>query len=129
MVFSPVLEFPRYILVLLIAFFYFLYVGFFPTTDIRAFWFDSGGGGSAVKFRLENVCNQGYTRSAWRGSGKNIQHQSGEAVVIILRLRLKQQLCYEDAEALVGVGNRWSFESWTLEAPITCVQRIDTFGL
>ncbi|MCI48154.1 acylamino-acid-releasing enzyme, partial [Trifolium medium] len=33
--------------------------------------------------------------------------QPGEAVVIILGLRMKQ-LYYEDAEALVEVGNRWS---------------------
>jgi hypothetical protein len=57
-IFSPVLEFPRYILVLLIVFFYFLYAGFFPTTGNRAFWFDSGGVSSAMKFRLENVLMQ-----------------------------------------------------------------------
>ncbi|PNX64898.1 hypothetical protein L195_g062335, partial [Trifolium pratense] len=50
-----------------------------------------GGGSSAVKFRLEKIdgrimfdlwqiksrmcrCNQGYTRSAWRGGGNNTRH-------------------------------------------------------
>ncbi|KAK2373292.1 hypothetical protein QL285_074333 [Trifolium repens] len=72
-----------------------------PNSGIRAFWFDSGGGSSAVKFRLEKIggkimfgfwkiksrmclCNQGYTRSVWRGGGKNTQRQPGEAVAIIL---------------------------------------------
>ncbi|KAK2384586.1 hypothetical protein QL285_071919 [Trifolium repens] len=30
------------------------------------------------------LCNQVYTRSSWRGGDKNTQHQSGEAVAIIL---------------------------------------------
>ncbi|MCI81823.1 hypothetical protein A2U01_0103097, partial [Trifolium medium] len=59
--------------------------------------------------------------SAWRGGGNNTRDRPGEAVVRIFWLRLKQQLYYEDVEAIVEVGNRWSIESWTLEAPITCV--------
>ena len=82
---------------------------FFPNNWYQSFWFDSGGGSSAMKFRLENVCNQGYTRSSWRG-GDNTRDYV-----------LKQQLCYGDAKALVEGGNRWSIESWTLEASITCV--------
>ncbi|MCI79770.1 hypothetical protein A2U01_0101041, partial [Trifolium medium] len=54
--------------------------------------------------------------STWRGGGNNTRHQPGEALLRILRLRLKQQLHYEDVEALVEVENRWSIESWTLDA-------------
>ncbi|MCI44314.1 hypothetical protein A2U01_0065553, partial [Trifolium medium] len=62
-----------------------------------------------------------------RGGGKNTRHQPGEAVVIILRLRLKYQLYYEDVDALVEVGNQWSIESWTLDAPITYVLKKEYF--
>ncbi|MCI87162.1 hypothetical protein A2U01_0108443, partial [Trifolium medium] len=58
----------------------------------------------------------------WRGGGgNNTRHRPGEAVVIILVLCLEQQHYYEDVEALVEVGNWWSIESWTVDAPITCV--------
>ena len=55
MVFSPVLEFPRYILVLLIVFFYFLYVDFSQQLVSEPFGLIHGGGSSAVKFRLEKI--------------------------------------------------------------------------
>jgi hypothetical protein len=47
----------------------------------------------------------------------------------ILKLLLKQRIYYEDVMALVEVGNQWSFESRTLDAPIIYVQRMNTFGL
>ncbi|PNX56445.1 hypothetical protein L195_g058209, partial [Trifolium pratense] len=50
-----------------------------------------GGESSPVKFRLEKI-------DVWL-----VENQ------------------VKDAEVLVEVRNRWSVESWTLEAPITCV--------
>ena len=64
----------------MIVFFYFLYAGYFPNNWYQSFWFDSGGGSSAVKFRLENV-----------DAIKVTQGQPGEAVVIILDISLERR--------------------------------------
>jgi hypothetical protein len=54
-VFSLVLKFPRYILVLLIVLFYFLYADFFQQLVSEPFGLIHGGWSSVVKFRLEKI--------------------------------------------------------------------------
>jgi hypothetical protein len=68
----------------------------FPTTGIRAFWFDSGGGSSAVKFRLEKIGGR-IMFGLWKLSQGCVyairvtQGQPGEAVVRILNISLERR--------------------------------------
>jgi hypothetical protein len=68
----------------------------FPTTGIRAFWFDSGGGSSAVKFRLEKIGGR-IMFGLWKIKSRMFyairvtQGQPGEAVVRILNISLERR--------------------------------------